>query len=346
MRWSLRRGAADIQIAPAPPPAEVEPELSDEARPEPNFSAEPAPEPDPATAGWPPGGRWLASGASVTGNGHLTKGLGCDDAFAYGTYGDFIVAAVADGAGSVTGTSAWGSFTVVDGVVTDALTPEFVESLRKAPRAGDELRGVMEALFGRALKRLERRAEESNLGIGKLATTLAVAVALPGIAVFAQIGDGVIALRGIDGIRTVLTEDKGDYANLTWFVQSESAFEQSFRVSVAEDVSAFALSTDGMAYKITTVATGAPFEPFFDAAWSWLESGIDDVTFAQWLCRVENDQTEDDKTLVLALLAAPPGSPEAGADADCTTCRRSSGWPPPLPSEGAAPPPSRATEAR
>ena len=37
---------------------------------------------------------WMACGASVTGEMHQRRGLGCDDAYSYGVAGDFVVAAV------------------------------------------------------------------------------------------------------------------------------------------------------------------------------------------------------------------------------------------------------------
>lgn len=63
-----------------------------------------------ADTGSPRVREWAVCGASVAGSEHLRRSLGCDDAFSYGHVGDFIVAAVADGAGSVSGTSAWGSY--------------------------------------------------------------------------------------------------------------------------------------------------------------------------------------------------------------------------------------------
>ncbi|WP_157171971.1 PP2C family serine/threonine-protein phosphatase [Nocardia higoensis] len=280
-------------------------------------------EPD-AAAGSTPGSvpdagapvrRWAVSGASVAGEAHIRKGLGCDDAFAYATTGDLVVAAVADGAGSVTQTSAWGSYTVCDRVVTTVLSPVFLDWLDDVLRGDEPAERLMTWLFEQALGALQARARYTGQPIGELATTLAVAIATPEFAIFAQIGDGVIALRDPDGVRTVLVEEKGEYANLTWFVQSRDAFTASFRVHTATDVTAFALSTDGMAYKITDVASGAAFVPFFEGAWAATTANeLGEVEFQAWLSAIPEDQTGDDKTLVLAVRTDDSAAAGAGLE--------------------------------
>ncbi|WP_169811674.1 PP2C family serine/threonine-protein phosphatase [Nocardia shimofusensis] len=260
--------------------------------------------------------RWKVGGASVAGEAHIRKGLGCDDAFAYAITGDLVVAAVADGAGSVTQTSAWGSYTVCDRVVTTALGPEFLDWFGDVRRGEAAPEGLMEWLFQQALGALRARARDTGQPIAELATTLAVAIATPEFAIFAQIGDGVIALRQRDEVRTVLIEEKGEYANLTWFVQSRDAFTASFRVHTADDVTAFALSTDGMAYKITEVASGAAFVPFFTGAWAATEANkLGEAELEAWLTGIADDQTGDDKTVVLAVLTDTDTDTDTADDA-------------------------------
>lgn len=259
--------------------------------------------------------RWTVCGASVAGEAHVRHGLGCDDAFAYATTGDLVVAAVADGAGSVTQTSAWGAYTVCDRVVTTVLSPVFLDWIDDVVRGEESAERPMRWLFEQALGALQARARYTGQPLGELATTLAVAIATPRLAVFAQIGDGIIALRDEDGVRTVLVEEKGEYANLTWFVQSRDAFTASFRVHTATGVDAFALSTDGMADKITDTAGGAAFVPFFAGAWAATGANeLDQAQFEAWLREIPDDRIGDDKTVVLAVLG--DAADHATADAD------------------------------
>jgi hypothetical protein len=230
----------------------------------------------------------------------LTRGQGCDDAFGYGVVGDYVVAVVADGAGSVTGTSAWGSHTACQSVLNAAMSPKFIGDFHMAT-AEDGI-DVMRWLFDGALLAVTAQAERMGLQLAQLATTLCVVVARPGLAVFGQIGDGVIAAQDGGEISTLLIEDKDDYANTTWFLQSKDSFDESFRVEVRGDLAAFALSTDGMSYKITNILTGEAFAPFFASAWDNVKSGASAAEFAAMLRGIKDDQTGDDKTMVLAAL--------------------------------------------
>ncbi|SHU17725.1 Uncharacterised protein [Mycobacteroides abscessus subsp. abscessus] len=230
---------------------------------------------------------------------HQQRGLGCDDAYAYGVTDGFVIAAVADGAGSVSGTSAWGSHAATQSVLTDALRRRFRRAFHAEPASHA---AQMRWLFERALTTVRAQAAAMKLDVPLLSTTLSVVVADRRRAVFGQIGDGVIAAETSGGISTFLTETKDDYANTTWFLQSDRAFEESFRTATVLDMSAFALSTDGMTYKITNIATGEPYEPFFRGSWQHVRSGTDSAHFAALMRGIKDDQTGDDKTMVLAAL--------------------------------------------
>ena len=246
------------------------------------------------------GWEWAACGASVTGSQHVSRGLGCDDAFASGYVGDFIVAAVADGAGSVSGTSAWGSHTACQTVLDMVMQEDFISGFRAA--CATDADAMMRWVFTGARDGVTRRAESMGLPVGLLATTLSVTIASRDLLIMGQIGDGIIASESGNGIATHLIEDKDEYANTTWFIHSDEAFERSFRTSAHSGATALALSTDGMSYKITDIVTGEPFEPFFKGAWQRVSSGAEASDFAALLRDIEDDQTGDDKTMVLAAL--------------------------------------------
>jgi hypothetical protein len=243
---------------------------------------------------------WGVCGASVTGSEHQRRGLGCDDAYCYGVAGDFVMAAVADGAGSVTGTSAWGSYTACLSVLANAMRSRFIREFQDS--SPEEAEKIMRGLFEKATEHVSAQATAFGLDVTRLSTTLCIALADRDRAVFGQIGDGVIASQSNDHIETLLIEDKDEYANATWFLQSDDAFEKSFRTAVRPAVTAFALSTDGMTYKITNVATGEAYEPFFRGSWQRVQSGGSSANFSSLLRGIEDDQTGDDKTMVLAAL--------------------------------------------
>jgi len=160
----------------------------------------------------------------------------------------------------------------------------------------------MRWLFEQALDHVKRRADAMNVQLPLLATTLSVVVADRQHAVVAQIGDGVIAFETKNGIATTLVEVKDEYANTTWFLQSERAFETSYRARTLSGVTAFALSTDGMSYKITDIATGDAYEPFFRGSWQHVRDGSSSAHFAALMRGITDDQTGDDKTMVFSAL--------------------------------------------
>lgn len=242
---------------------------------------------------------WTLCAASVTGTAHERRGQGCDDAYCYALTDDYVVAAVADGAGSYSGTSAWGAYTATQSVLKNALRRQFIRDFRSDPRAHA---AQLQWLFERALAAVLAQAAAMGVDAALLSTTLNVAIANPRHAAFGQIGDGVIAIETASGIDTLLTESKEGYANTTWFLQSADAFEESFRTASRTGVTALALSTDGMSYKITNIATGRPYEPFFRGSWQHVRSGASSGHFAALLRGIQDDQTGDDKTMVLAAL--------------------------------------------
>ncbi len=276
----------------------------------------------------PPGGwEWAVCGASVTGSEHQRRGLGCDDAYSYGVAGDFVVAAVADGAGSVTGTSAFGSYAACQSVLADAMRRRFINAYQAAPAT--EREAMVRQLFDRALEQVRKQADLLGLDVALLATTLCVAVVDRNTATFGQIGDGIIATESDDHIKTLLMETKDEYANATWFIQSEGAFETAYRSVTHSGPTAFALSTDGMSYKITNVATGEAYQPFFRGSFEHVRTGVSSANFTALLRGIEDDQTGDDKTMVLAALRWQEDQFHPSARPDQQL--RVSSAPPPLP---------------
>ncbi len=276
---------------------------------------------------------WAVCGASVIGSEHQRRGLGCDDAFSYGVAGDFVVAAVADGAGSVTGTSAWGSYTACQSVLADATTRLFIDEHRAA--SVPERETMMRWLFDRALECVRQQAHLLGLDVGLLSTTLCVAVADLRAATFGEVGDGVIATESEGRITTLLMETKDDYANATWFIQSDGAFDTAYRCVTHPGSTAFALSTDGMSYKITNVATGEAYQPFFKGSWEHVRGGVSSENLGALLRGIEDDQTGDDKTMVLAALRRPEKQGQRGGREERRVFTDSSPRPPLTGTEGA-----------
>lgn len=244
---------------------------------------------------------WRVAGGSVAGTSHIKDGRGGDDAFAFWVSpdGSCVVAAVADGAGSQTGTSALGSFAACGAVMGAA------SALASAVLDPVAIVEQVRATFAAARSAVQARASELGLPDGALATTMAVAVLRADGAVVAQVGDGAVVCD-IDGhARALVKPTKGEYANETDFLTRAGGLDDVLLVEhVPGGVRRFALSTDGLRYKILRIQEGyEPFEPFFTATWDHVATGVLTSTGVEELLpTLADDQAEDDLTLVVGAL--------------------------------------------
>lgn len=171
--------------------------------------------------------------------------------------------------------------------------------------SGDPPQTYMRGIFQAALEEIQVRASELGLAPGQLATTLAVAVITPRATTVAQVGDGIVACELNGRPQVLVPEVKGEYANETVFLTSAGALDSHLQVEhLALPVQRFALSTDGLRYKILKLQEGGlPFEPFFEAIWKKVEAGdLQSQELSEWLDELD-DQTGDDKTLIVGALA-------------------------------------------
>ena len=230
---------------------------------------------------------WRVIGASVAGLLHVENGRGCDDAHGWSTGEDLTVLAVADGAGSRSGTSAIGAHVAV------ARTLDLVTEDPAMP---------LPALFDDVLAALRAEAAVLDINVDALATTLCVALLGTEHTAVGQIGDGIAVIERQDGtIESVSIPDRSEYANETVFVTSHEALDQLKIFEVDEPVRCVALSSDGLRYRILEVTTYQPFEPFFRTSWDYARtSTASSESIQRFLARLD-DQTGDDKTLLLAV---------------------------------------------
>jgi hypothetical protein len=247
---------------------------------------------------------WRVLGASVEGALHAEHHRGCEDAHGWSIGDRVTVLAVADGAGSRPATSALGAHTAV------ATSLAAAHDLASAEMLEADAHAVTLRVIERVLRALEDEAQASALELGQLATTLCVALLCDGRATVAQIGDGVAVVeRADERIEAVALADQFEYANEAVFVTADDALEH-LKVFTADDVRSVALSTDGLRYKILEdLRAGAPFQPFFRDSWSYARSDSGVSAGLAAFLRDVDDQTGDDKTLVLAVdaFAGEPG---------------------------------------
>ncbi len=244
---------------------------------------------------------WSCLASSVTGTSHNARSVPCQDAHRicpYGPEADWIVVAIADGAGSA-----------LHAEVGARLCCD--ELVRRVESAGHETlfsQGELAALFSQVRLSLVSEAERLEVSPRELACTAILGIVAPDHAIFAQIGDGAIVIRLEDAPdhRVVFWPEANEYANATNFLTDDS-FEHNLRVSAVDGrVNEFAALTDGLQRLALDFSTQTAFAGFFQPLFRRLRDTDSIDTLSEAFCSfLDSDQinsrTDDDKTLVLAV---------------------------------------------
>ena len=155
------------------------------------------------------------------------------------------------------------------------------------------------------------RAEVRKLAMAEetrssnFATTLTVCVVTSAGVSVAQVGDGVICLRGDGGMHAPFPPQRGTYANETTFITAGRRLPRMSMATVdADKVDAFCLSSDGLKLVITRdMRKVNRMSPSFESVFDFAMRGGADNELARYLDKVD-DRSEDDKSLVIAVRTA------------------------------------------
>jgi len=215
--------------------------------------------------------------------------------------GEWLIA-VAD-AGSAA-RSAEGAAVVVEHALS-ALTIT-LQATRPAEEAA--WRVVMSVCFGVARDALVKHAEQAGEGVAlrEFATTLTCAVVAPGMLCVGQLGDGFAVAQDATGqMITVARPQRGEYANEAYFLSMAQAADLIETQVIGMDVSALAVSTDGLLRLALKLPSYEPHAPFFKPLFDFVVSGEDSASAQTQLTDFLASprvcaRTDDDKTLVLA----------------------------------------------
>lgn len=237
----------------------------------------------------------------------------CDDAFGWARFGsEYQVLAMADGAGSFTGTSACGSWTACAYLTSPYVSRALVGRLLAAT-SQQEVETVLRSAFGDTYRKVVEAAQLLDVSPELLSTTLQIAVITPRRTFLAAVGDGIFGVDDPEGVRTVLIEEKGDGpANGTTFLAKGVEQPEYVRVGILGPVDAIALLTDGLRYELTHVQQNyLAHIPSFQALWRNVRRGWTNQNVTQFLAGVHEgkDQARDDKSLVLATRCPPTSEP-------------------------------------
>lgn len=242
---------------------------------------------------------WKVLGASVEGSGHRRDNTGCQDAHAWALLEpDMLIAAVADGAGSVP-LAAIGSRTAADFAV------QYLAWLLSEGAAVNGA-GLLTETIEATRRRLQRAADEVGHDLQDLATTLCLVVATREGACAVQVGDGAVVVGRPDGsFVSLASSEQSEYLNETTFLTSKRWSEALVTESVEGPVESIGLLTDGLGLLALDHADGSrPHAPFFTPLVGFVTGGSAEPEQLEKFLGSERvgSRTDDDVTLVLAAI--------------------------------------------
>ncbi len=249
---------------------------------------------------------WRIFGGSARGRSHLANDSDCQDYSDWRTFGGGLCIAIADGAGSRP-RSAEGARIAVEAAL----------AWSQATFSGGRLTRPLEEAFHWARSSIVELSHVRGAAPEEFATTLAIAVADATSVRIGQLGDSIGVVRRSSGtIEPVAPYQRAEYVNDTTFLTNE-AWLSDLRMArfPLSTVTALSLSTDGLQFKILAdVGQGVPYFPFFRDLFAWAaQFAGGSESLVQYLDELDDDQSDDDKTLVVAVRAAPEVGNSAAA---------------------------------
>jgi len=248
--------------------------------------------------------RWRVIAASVVGASHERRGQQCQDANRWMVLEDgTLVAAVADGAGSVPFGDVGSSLAVHSAV--EAVAEE------KLPSSSSEDAAWVSYLtktLGMIRNTLESEADKRKIKLSELATTIILVICTREVVVAAQIGDGaVIVDDGGGNIFALTIPQNSEYINETNFITMQNALGSAQIVVHRGTISNLALISDGLQMLALQRANNVPHQAFFFPLFHFVSSMTDEKGAEDQLVdflrspRIK-ERTDDDITLLLANL--------------------------------------------
>lgn len=245
---------------------------------------------------------WKIIAASVAGTAHVRRDTACQDAFAYRvfdtTYGEVLIVAVADGAGSAK-FAELGARNVCD---------FFVSGVSALFENGGKISDLNQTFYFEFLKAFSNAlsANDNNTDLNDYACTFLAVAACENETIFCQIGDGAIVFASeLDEFKLFAIPQQGEYANTTNFVTDENAAEKLQFKRLENRIEELAIFTDGLQRLAIDFQSKNAHLPFFRSMLAPLRgenpaANLEEKLSAFLNSPKINERTDDDKTLILA----------------------------------------------
>ncbi len=262
------------------------------------------------------GSRWRSAHASVIGTSHTKTGSPCQDACGCRVVrtedgSEVLLAAVADGAGSASMSQEGAALAV------SRFLDEYAAIATRASDLSSCDRDGMLQWLANLNAEIDGIAQASGLTARDYACTFLGAIVGPQSAIYVQIGDGAIIASGSKpgDYDWVFWPQHGEFANQTNFVTMPEVEGVLEFETVHARVDEVALFSDGLERLVLNLADQKVHAPAFRPIFEWLArtepgcpAGMSDVLVTYLGSDHVNGRTDDDKSLVMATRAPPPGT--------------------------------------
>lgn len=253
---------------------------------------------------------WRVVGASVIGESHLRNGHPCQDYQASivlsSEEGEALLVALADGAGSAEYSDLGARLAV------EAALQELESSLASPHSSHLDFESTMRSAFESAQQALFELAEEDEIHIRSLATTLTCVAAVDGFLTVGQLGDGSVVVQTAEQELVAVTQpQRGEYANETYFLVQEDALEHMQLQILHYPIQGLAVFSDGLMRLALQMPANLPHVPFFNPLLAFAASVQDPEAATEQLASFLSSKrvsarTDDDRSLVLAICSGTP----------------------------------------
>jgi len=253
------------------------------------------------------GDRTQVIGASVKGPAHDQPGDENEDAYETRRLADDIcVIAVADGLGSAPAGGRGARIATKASIEAAAGKLEDIARSETGVPLETEMRKSVELAAHKAREAVENEADEAEIPLEHLATTLIVVLLVDGHITSGHIGDGAVVAKVHGELRFISFPGETEYVNQVVPLTSNN-WEENWRIHQDKMPDAVAAFSDGLRRAgLEQTQDGCdPFPGFFDPLFSHLRSaeGLSKAkSDLEGLLRSEklSEQSSDDKTLVVA----------------------------------------------
>lgn len=255
---------------------------------------------------------WQVLGSSVAGTSHLKRGQGCQDAHYWRQVApDLLVSAVADGAGSATLADVGAKIAVeksVDFVCEILLLNSPMNNQCNCPTDDLGWQNLLLDALRAAQGAIAQTAENLEVELRELATTLILVIATPELIIGGQVGDGACVIGDRHGqIISLTVPDNGEHINETTFLIEENALDHTKIKIWHGQATNLAIFSDGLQMLALKMPMATPHEPFFQPLFKFIQqvTNIEDANqqLAGFLRSPKvTERADDDLTLLLASL--------------------------------------------